>query len=50
MKAKLPKLRFVKCETCDGSGEVAASMNQMACDIETCKACKGIGKVPQGKI
>lgn len=33
----------MKCQTCDGSGEVAASMLATDCDIETCRACKGTG-------
>lgn len=33
----------MKCQTCDGCGEVAASMLATDCDIKTCRACKGTG-------
>jgi len=35
------------CETCDGVGEVGAviSMTNDVCDIDTCKACGGLGQV-----
>jgi len=46
-----PRERFTyemrECDTCDGVGEVGAviSMTNDVCDIDTCKACGGLGKV-----